>query len=50
MLANGQRETFEWKSSSGADIQSLEGRGHGMKLVRMRSGEVVAVWSLDESE
>jgi hypothetical protein len=42
VLANGEREMFEWKSSSGADVQSLEGRSHGMKLVRMRSGEVVA--------
>jgi hypothetical protein len=45
VLANGEREMFEWKSSSGADVQSLEGRSHGMKLVRMRSGEVVAAWT-----
>jgi hypothetical protein len=45
VLASGEREMFEWKSSSGADVQSLEGRSHGMKLVRMRSGEVVAAWT-----
>jgi hypothetical protein len=45
VLANGEREMFEWKSSSGADVQSLEGRSHGMKLVRMRSGEAVAAWT-----
>jgi hypothetical protein len=45
VLASGEREMFEWKSSSGADVQSLDGRSHGMKLVRMRSGEVVAAWT-----
>jgi hypothetical protein len=45
VLASGEQEMFEWKSSSGADVQSLEGRSHGMKLVRMRSGEVVAAWT-----
>jgi len=45
VLASGQQEMFEWKSSSGPDVQSLEGRSHGMKLVRMRSGEVVAAWT-----
>jgi hypothetical protein len=45
VMASGEREMFEWKSSSGADVQSLEGKSHGMKLVRMRSGEVVAAWT-----
>jgi hypothetical protein len=45
VLASGEREMFEWKSSSGAEVQTLQGRSHGMKLVRMRSGEVVAAWT-----
>lgn len=45
--ANGQvqLERFEWKSSSGPEVQSLRGSSHGMKCVRVRTGEVVAAWA-----
>ena len=45
--ANGQvlSERFEWKPSSGPEVQSLQGSSRGMKCVRARSGEVVAAWA-----
>jgi hypothetical protein len=45
VLAGGAKEMFEWKRSSGAEVQGLQGKSHGMKLVRIRSGEVVAAWA-----
>jgi len=41
-LPNGQMEHFEWKNSSGAEVASLGGRSHGLKLVRASTGEVIA--------
>lgn len=43
--STGQLETFEWKGSSGAEVQMLEGRSHGKKCVRASTGEVVAVFT-----
>ncbi|KAG0652694.1 hypothetical protein D0Z07_0731 [Hyphodiscus hymeniophilus] len=43
------RERFEWKSSSGPEVQSLQGSSRGMKCVRVRSGEVVAAWARPNS-
>lgn len=39
-------ERFEWKRSSGQEVASLHGRSHGDKLVRVKTGEVVAAWTL----
>lgn len=44
-VTSSQIEKFEWKNSSGADVASLAGRSHGMKLVLQRTGEVIAVWA-----
>lgn len=38
-------EGFEWKRSQGQEVASLHGRGHGEKLVRVSTGEVVAAWT-----
>jgi hypothetical protein len=38
-------EAFEWKTSSGAEVDSLDGRAHGKKCVRIGTGEVVAAWA-----
>lgn len=38
-------ESFEWKRSQGREVASLHGRGHGEKLVRINTGEVVAAWT-----
>jgi hypothetical protein len=38
-------ERFEWKNSSGKEVRSLQGRSHGKKLVRVKTGEVVCVWA-----
>ncbi|PVH77605.1 hypothetical protein DL98DRAFT_517315 [Cadophora sp. DSE1049] len=43
--STGQLETFEWKGSSGAEVQMLDGRSHGKKCVRVSTGEVVAVFT-----
>ncbi|KAK0114843.1 hypothetical protein ONS96_013325 [Cadophora gregata f. sp. sojae] len=43
--STGQLETFEWKGSSGPEVQMLEGRSHGKKCVRVSTGEVVAVFT-----
>ncbi|KAL2059719.1 hypothetical protein VTL71DRAFT_10211 [Oculimacula yallundae] len=43
--STGQLEMFEWKGSSGAEVQTLEGRSHGKKCVRISTGEVVAVFT-----
>ncbi|TVY36339.1 hypothetical protein LOCC1_G008667 [Lachnellula occidentalis] len=37
-------QTFEWKSSSGAEVHALQGKSHGMKLVTA-GGNVVAAWA-----
>jgi hypothetical protein len=37
-----RRERFEWKSSCGEEVRAL-GHSIGMKLVRVKTGEVVAV-------
>jgi len=39
-------ERFEWKRSSGQEVASLHGRNHGEKLVRVKTGEIVAAWTL----
>ncbi|KAG9235108.1 hypothetical protein BJ875DRAFT_459989 [Amylocarpus encephaloides] len=44
-MSNGGMELFEWKSSSGAEVASLNGRSHGKKLVRSSTGQVVAAWT-----
>jgi len=41
----GKKETFTWKRSSGPEVQALQGKSHGMKLVRVRDGKVVAAWT-----
>ncbi|CZR66187.1 uncharacterized protein PAC_16088 [Phialocephala subalpina] len=38
-------EIFEWKRSSGPEVQALEGRSHGKKCARVSTGEVVAVFT-----
>jgi hypothetical protein len=38
-------ESFEWKRSNGQEVATLHGRGHGEKLVRINTGEVVAAWT-----
>jgi hypothetical protein len=38
-------ESFEWKRSHGQEVANLHGRGHGEKLVRINTGEVVAAWT-----
>lgn len=38
-------EVFEWKNSSGPEVQALEGRSHGKKCIRVSTGEVVAVFT-----
>jgi hypothetical protein len=38
-------ESFEWKRSHGQEVATLHGRGHGEKLVRINTGEVVAAWT-----
>ncbi|KAK0107974.1 hypothetical protein ONS96_003756 [Cadophora gregata f. sp. sojae] len=42
---NQTPERFEWKSSKGNEVRSLNGKSHGMKLVRVRTGEVVVAWA-----
>jgi hypothetical protein len=42
---DGSREVFEWKRSTGQEIQSLNGAHHGHKLVRVKNGQVVAAWT-----
>jgi hypothetical protein len=44
-MPNGKIERFEWKRSSGPEVQSLQGKSHGMKLVRAGTREVCAVWA-----
>ncbi|KAG4435586.1 hypothetical protein IFR05_008932 [Cadophora sp. M221] len=43
--STGQLETFEWKGSSGTEVQMLDGRSHGKKCVRVSTGEAVAVFT-----
>ncbi|CZS91271.1 hypothetical protein WAI453_003659 [Rhynchosporium graminicola] len=43
--STGQLEMFEWKGSSAAEVQMLDGRSHGKKCVRVSTGEVVAVFT-----
>ncbi|KAG4429704.1 hypothetical protein IFR05_014815 [Cadophora sp. M221] len=38
-------ERFEWKNSKGNEVRSLNGKRHGMKLVRAKTGEVVVAWA-----
>ncbi|KAH7346882.1 hypothetical protein BKA65DRAFT_503522 [Rhexocercosporidium sp. MPI-PUGE-AT-0058] len=38
-------ERFEWKNSQGSEVRSLNGKKHGMKLVRTKTGEVVVAWA-----
>lgn len=40
------KEQFEWKRSSGQEVANLMGKPHGGKLVRVKTGEVVAAWTL----
>lgn len=42
---SGVRERFEWRNSSAVDVQRLEGRTPGMSLVRVGTGEVMAVYA-----
>lgn len=44
--STGQTEKFEWRRSSGNEVKALRGKSHGMKLVRLSTGEVVAAWTL----
>jgi len=46
---SGTAERFEWKSSTGPEVQALEGSRHGMSLVRTQTGEVVAAWARPNS-
>jgi hypothetical protein len=39
----GKRERFEWKISHGAEVKAL-GHGSGMKLIRVKTEEVVVVF------
>ncbi len=43
--AEGKRERFEWRHSSGPEVSALEGRSRGLKLVRVGTGEVVAAYA-----
>jgi hypothetical protein len=45
----GRLEKFEWKNSSGAEVQALNGSSHGMKLVRVATGSVVTAWTKPHS-
>jgi hypothetical protein len=47
--ATAKMERFEWKSSSGPEVAALRGKSHGMKLVRVGTGEVVAAWARPNS-
>jgi hypothetical protein len=49
--ANGQTvlEMFQWKHSSGPEVQGLKGSSHGYKCVRAKTGEVVAAWARPNS-
>jgi len=47
--SSGKVERFEWKSSSGLEVQALRGASHGMKLVRASNGEVVVAWTRPNS-
>lgn len=40
------KEKFEWKRSSGQEVANLMGKSNGEKLVRVKTGEVVAAWTL----
>ncbi|KAH7397516.1 hypothetical protein BKA64DRAFT_38202 [Cadophora sp. MPI-SDFR-AT-0126] len=42
---NQTPERFEWKNSQGNEVRSLNGKSHGMKLVRVKTGEVVVAWA-----
>jgi len=44
-MPNGKIERFEWKRSSGPEVQNLRGKSHGMKLVRAGTKEVCAAWA-----
>jgi hypothetical protein len=45
VAGTGARERFEWRYSRGAQVAALEGRGRGLKCVRVGTGEVVCVWA-----
>ena len=45
LMLTGVVERFEWRSSSGPEVTALQGRSHGMKLVRVSTGRVVAAWA-----
>ncbi|KAH8598266.1 hypothetical protein B0O99DRAFT_592147 [Bisporella sp. PMI_857] len=49
LSSTGKNERFEWKSSSCAEVTSLQGSRRGMKLTRMSTGEVVAAWARPHS-
>ncbi|KUJ21143.1 uncharacterized protein LY89DRAFT_778759 [Mollisia scopiformis] len=44
-MPSGGKEAFEWKNSQGVEVQSLHGRGHGKKCIRVATGEVVAAFT-----
>ncbi|KAL2063779.1 hypothetical protein VTL71DRAFT_5584 [Oculimacula yallundae] len=44
-IGGGGTEQFEWKSSHGEEVKGMDGKGHGMKLLRVGTGEVVAAWT-----
>jgi hypothetical protein len=41
----GKMEKFEWRRSSGPEVQSLCGSSRGMKLVRVLKNQIVAAWA-----
>jgi hypothetical protein len=41
----GFRERFEWRNSSGVEVQRLEGGSKGKKFVKYGTGEVLAVYA-----
>jgi hypothetical protein len=47
--STGKLETFEWRPSSGQQVQGLDGSSHGMKLVHVGSGTTVAAWTRPHS-
>ena len=42
---SGNRELFEWRHSSGAQVKALNGKTRGLKLVRAATGEIIAVYT-----
>ncbi|EPE32323.1 hypothetical protein GLAREA_07456 [Glarea lozoyensis ATCC 20868] len=45
-IRSGLMKSFRWKNSRGVEVASLHGYGHGAKLVRETTGQVVAAWTV----